>query len=839
MTSESDFSRPDGTSGGGWTLPVLMVLFAGSGCAALIYEIVWFQLLQLVIGSSAVSLGVLLGTYMGGLCLGSLLAPRLVQARHNPVRLYALMEAGIGALGLVVLFALPAVERFYVSRAGLGGGGILLRGLVCGLCLLPPTLLMGATLPVVSRWVRATPRGVAWLGFLYGGNIAGAVVGCLVAGFYLLRVHDMVVATFSAAALNAAVALVALGLSTEPDVIAGRQARDSDLDPAPSAEAVVLLAIGLSGFSALGAEVVWTRLLSLLLGGTVYTFSIILAVFLVGLGAGSALGSFLSGSTRRPRLTLGICQTLLLPALAWTAFMLAKSLPYWPVNPSLSRSPWLNFQLDLVRGFWAVLPPTILWGASFPLALRAAAAPGQDPGRLVGRVYGLNTIGAIVGALGTSLFLIGRIGTQRTQQALIGASALAAIVLFAWLIYEPDPPAPRAQHGDPSLSSRRPLERAAGNVNRRVAGMLLAMAAALGILLIRTVPSIPWQLVAHGRYLPTFPDDRKMLYLGEGLNASVAVTEMSNGVRNFHISGKVEASTDPRDMRMQRMLGHLPALFHPRLRWVLVVGCGAGVTAGCFVDYPEVESIVICELEPLIPRDVTPLFAKQNENVLQDRRVRVVCDDARHYLLTTKERFDVITSDPIHPWVRGAASLYTLEFYELCRRHLNPGGLITQWVPLYESDPAVVKSELATFFDAFPGGTIWANDDNGQGYDTLALGGMAPLQINLDDLQARLMENPAAGRSLGAVGFYSGIALLSTYAGQDADLRPWLARAQINRDVNLRLQYLAGLTANRYDEAGIYEQMLYYRRYPEKLFAGSEEDLRALRLALKMPKPGQ
>src|SRR5271157_5963058 len=194
-------------------LPLLLLLFAGSGCAALIYEIVWFQMLQLVIGSSAVSLAVLLGTFMGGMCAGSLALPRLVSPRRHPLRAYAALEAGIGVCGLVLLVLLPSVSRFYVAITGHGWWSILARGAVCGACLLPPTLLMGATLPAISRWVETTPQGVAWLGFFYGGNITGAVFGCLLAGFYLLRVHDLATATYTAVVLNAAVALLAFGLA--------------------------------------------------------------------------------------------------------------------------------------------------------------------------------------------------------------------------------------------------------------------------------------------------------------------------------------------------------------------------------------------------------------------------------------------------------------------------------------------------------------------------------------------------------------------------------------------------------------------------------------------------
>ena len=195
-------------------LPALLILFIGSGAAALIYEIVWFQMLQLVVGSSAVSVGVLLGTFMGGMCLGSLLLPRIVSVRHHPLRVYAMLELGIGVFGVLLLFVMPVVGRVYITWGGYGFSGFLLRGAIAGVCLLPPTFAMGATLPAVARWVETTPKGVSWLGFFYAGNIAGAVFGSLVAGFYLLRVHDTGTATYVAASVNVAVAALGFAIAS-------------------------------------------------------------------------------------------------------------------------------------------------------------------------------------------------------------------------------------------------------------------------------------------------------------------------------------------------------------------------------------------------------------------------------------------------------------------------------------------------------------------------------------------------------------------------------------------------------------------------------------------------
>jgi spermidine synthase len=835
-----------------WVLPIVLVLFAGSGCAALIYEIVWFQLLQLVIGSSAISLAVLLATFMGGMCLGSLALPRLISAQQNPFRVYALLELGLGLLGIAVLFGMPLVDRLYAALAWHGTAGLLLRGVVCAMCLLPPTLLMGATLPAMARWVETTPRGVSWLGLFYGGNIAGAVLGCLLAGFYLLRLYDMETASYAAAAVNGTVALLAVGLAaltphhppTEspthvppPPRPAGPLNRvpgnftEGPRQPVDGVSAkratAVYLAIGLSGACALGAEVVWTRLLSLLLGATVYTFAIILAVFLVGLGIGSSAGAALARRSARPVLVLGWCQLLAAAALAWTATMLTQSLPYWPIQPALSSSPWFTFQLDLVRCLWAILPATVVWGASFPLALAALAKPGMDPGRLVGGVYAANTVGAIAGALLCSLGLIPWVGTQETQRVLIGLSALAGLLLL-W-------PAPAG-----------PAERT-GTVWLRFAGPgVLAAALGLVALLGWSVAPVPWKLVAFGRLTAVFlpvSEQISPLYVGEGLNASVAVTELKNGELTFHVSGRAEASTTLRDMRMQRMLGHVPALLHSRPRSVLVVGCGAGITAGSFLLYPDVQRIVICDIESLVPKVVAPYFARENFGVVNNPRVEIVHDDARHYLLTTQDQFDIITSDPIHPCIKGSATLYTQEYFELCERHLNPGGVITQWVPLFESNENVVKSELATFFEVFPHGTVWGNPSAGQGYDVILLGQVsaeeaaagdrrsAPLRINLDELQARLegADHALVARSLHEVRFPSALNLLATYAGQASDLRSWLMGTEINRDRNLRLQYLAGLGLNTNESSLIYQHLLSQFRFPEEIFAGSEQRIQSLR----------
>jgi spermidine synthase len=776
----------------------LSVLFFASGCAALIYETVWFHLVQLVVGASSLSVGVLLCSFMGGMALGSALLPRLVPASMHPLRVVAALEAGIAAFGILIPLALPSVQQAYVAMVGYGYAGVLLRATACAVVLTPPTMLMGATLPAISRWFDRRDEAASSIGFLYTANIAGGAVGTVLAGFYLLRVYDTVVAGAVAVTLNLLVALGAWWLAARreersaPPVLESPSRQPTPPDSAPLATIYVVAAI--SGFTALGAEVVWTRQLSLLFGASVYTFSLILAVFLAGLGMGSLAGSSIARRSNDPAGALGRAQLLLAFAIAFGAWMIVHGLPLW--QPTRSFLPWvrssppLTFALDAIRCAIALMPATVLWGASFPLMLAAAGSHAVT--RHVSRITAINTAGALLGTLSLTLIGIPMTGSQRSQQALVLMAAASALAILA--------------------RTSRP----------RFTAKVAAVSAAM-LLAIWAVPPIPGRLIAYGRSVDSWSSIKSFLYLAEGATASVAVTEGIAGAKQFHIAGKVEASDMDVDMRLERMLGHIPALVHPHPRSVLIVGVGAGVTAGALAIHPEVKRIVICEIEPMVPSSARQFFGEENHHVFDDPRVELIFDDARHFLQTTSERFDIITSDPIHPWVRGAATLYSLEYLQLARAHLNPGGVVTQWIPLYETNVASAKSEIATFAQVFPDTTLWNPDLLEEGYDLVALGRVEPAPISEAAIARRLQDSAAVRDSLWEVSLKSAAAVISTYAGRGSDLAPWLADAQINRERHLRLQYLAGLAANTDQRFLIFQQILQYRRYPADLFEASAE----------------
>jgi len=794
------------------TLPLLF-LFAGSGFCALIYEVVWYQLLQLAIGSTSVSLGILLATFMGGLCIGSLWLVNLRALQRAPMLTYAVLEGGIAVCALLVELGLPFLDRAYIAGAQHGLPGMLLRGVLAAACMLLPTILMGASLPTILRCFKHEQDDTYTLAYFYGANTAGAVVGCIFAGFVLLRFYNALTATLFAAAVNVAIAGFSLILwcrMPTVELAAEKPFPATVTGDSAGSRWPVYLVIGLSGATALGAEVVWTRLLSMLLLGTVYVFSLILAVFLLGLAVGSSMATRVLGRLRmEARAGLGWSQVCIACGIAWTAFAIIHILPGWVDDVLTTQDAWRIYWLDLKRCLVAILPATIFWGASFPLACAALQEPNDDPGQVAGKVYAANTLGGIVGALAVSLVLIPWIGSQETQKLLVIVSITGALVLLG-----------------------RALITLKGGAYA-VAGILLAA------VLAGSIDPVPGELIAYGRMMARDAGSSTVLYTAEGRNSSVAITRWSNGTIYVNVNGHVEATTEIYDMKLQRMVGHLPALLHPNPQSILGIGFGAGVSAGTFTLYPSVREITVCEIEPVIPPASTRFFGNEDYHVALDPRTHIVFDDARHYLLTTTKKFDIIASDPLDVFIKGTAALYSKEYFEAVKAHLNTGGLFTLYVPLYETDEPTIRTELATFFAAFPNGTVWANLRDGQGYDMVFMGQDAPLKINLDEVLARVSRPDYANvrESLSEVGINSITDLFSMYIGNATTLAPWLKGAEISTDDDLRLSYLAGWGINSDLEDVLYRKMLVLRKPPVDLFTGSRKQMDPLFEQMEMPPP--
>jgi spermidine synthase len=352
-----------------------------------------------------------------------------------------------------------------------------------------------------------------------------------------------------------------------------------------------------------------------------------------------------------------------------------------------------------------------------------------------------------------------------------------------------------------------------------------------------TIAPLPPALVAYGRVAPEWTAvtetlyGGRVLYVGEGTDAFIAVSRGLHGELNYHAAGKVQASTRAEDMRLQLLLAHLSTLVARGRSDILAIGCGAGITAGALALAPDVSHVTIAEIEALVPPAAETYFGAYNRHVVRDPRVTVQLDDGRHYLRTTDQRFDIITTDMVDPWVKGVAALFTKEFFEAAKAHLRPGGVVAQFVQLYQSNEAAVKSEVATFFTVFPHSVVWGNPVSGQGYDLVLLGQAEPLSIDIDEVERRLDSRPFAGvrASLRSIGFDSAVDLFATYSGSSSDLGPWLQDAAINTDRNLRLQYLAGLGVTADDSAAIFQTMLRHARFPPDLFRGSADSLTTLK----------
>jgi len=405
---------------------------------------------------------------------------------------------------------------------------------------------------------------------------------------------------------------------------------------------------------------------------------------------------------------------------------------------------------------------------------------------------------------------------QHTQQGLIGVSAIAGLLMLAL-----------APAGGDSAKAKISF------------AVMVLFAMALSGALVLTVPELDKNFVAYGRFAPIRAGRSEVVYVGEGRMGLVAVSQLSDGTLNYHNAGKIQASSDPADMRLQRMLGHLTTLVPKTSNNFLVIGFGAGATAGAVSIEPKLVKETIVEIEPLVPKFVGQHFSEHNFKVKDNPKVEVRIDDGRHFLMTTDQKFDGITSDPLDPWVKGAAALYTKEFFEAAKAHLTPGGVVTQFVQLYESTEEAVKSEIATFFEVFPNGSLFVNNVNGGGYDLVMLGQADATVIDVDGLTKKL-ESPEyaqMAQSLREIGFYSAPNLLATFAGRGTDLKGWTSNAIINRDKGLKLQYLAGLGLNLYRANDIYQNMVAYGpRMPQGMFVGSAT---TLDLLARMIESGQ
>ena len=770
------------------SVPLLALCFFLSGFGSLILEVVWTRQLRLIFGSTTLAASTILVAYMLGLGIGGLVGGRIAHRLRRGIAAYGVIEIVIGLIALAVPFllgALPPLARTLTVDAG-PWGLVLGRFFVALLVLLVPTILMGATLPIVVAAVtRDDPAIGARTGLLYGINTLGAVAGVFATAFVLFPRLGLWQSNVFGALLDVAVGVVALAAfgranadaTRAPAASAATGAADATHPVTTSAPAldprdvppvgVLLVAYALVGFTALVYEVSWTRALALVLGSSIYAFSSMLGAFLVGIALGSLAARRFVDRSREPivlliagLIVLGVASlavTLLLPLLP-EAFLGLLRL----TGPIGTKMVLLQVALCVV----VQLPATLVLGALFPLLTRLVAAAGSRPGAAVGRVYFANTIGCAAGAFLAGFVLVPTLGLRDTLALAAAVNLLsAALVLIA--------------------------QRTLGGAARAAAVVPVVAAAAL------LVVPLPFDATAltRGSYrgpelvldfgIRDVPLDGvprgELLYYRDGMNSTVSVHQQ-DGVRELRVNGKADASTGG-DMSTQILLGQLPLLFGPPPERVAVIGYASGVTAGSVAQHP-VERIDVIEIEPAI-LEAERYFRDANGRPLDDPRVHPIVDDGRAHLAASPGAYDVIISEPSNPWMSGVSNLFTREFFAIAREALRPGGRLLQWVQLYAMPPEDLYSILAALRSEFA--YVYAFSYGEEEPDLLLLATDRPLAR--DDLPHWEKLPPAVRHDLRRIGNFSTSDLWSLLRLLPADVDALVAEAPlVNRDDNLHIE---------------------------------------------------
>jgi spermidine synthase len=742
-------------------LAALSLLFLLSGCAALIYQILWLRLLGLVFGVTVYAASTVLAAFMAGLALGSLFAGRLADRVRHPLRWFAAAECGIALTAVASPWMLNALERAYVasfpSLPSVSGVVTGLRLLMAGAALIVPTVLMGTTLPLVLRSSLVTGGKLGLrLGVLYASNTTGAIVGTLLSGLWLIPAYGISRTFLIAAAVNGAVAAGAMmlamraGLKTgpskgtdPPETVSSREAGTArSLDRVRLA---VLVTFAISGFVSIGAEVVWFRVAVLIIRPTVYAFAVMLATILGGIAIGSYfISPYLS--RRAPGLrALAILEFLIAIAivLSVAALQLGPDLAR-RAQPVLSRIMPAYLPYLVVHSMLMLFPSALLMGIAFPIGARLwARAGGEGSGAGdVGRFYAANVCGGIAGSLVAGFVLLPWLGSRGALLVLGALTAVAA----TWLLWLAD------------------------SANRKVlipAGLALFAAACV------YTPD-PFDVFLEQR----FPGQR-VIWREEGVQSTVSVHEVAS-TRSLHLDGNHQASTSGGRVSVHRRIGGLGMAIHGNPRQTLVIGLGGGATAGAVSRFPFAEVDVI-ELSAAVVK-AAPFFSSINYYLLERPNVHVRVDDGRNFLMLGRRKYDLITADIILPIHAGAGNVYSQEYFRLVSDALDDDGIAVQWVAGTEQEYKLIAR---TFLSVFPHTTLWADG-------SLMVGSHRPLQLKATDFDWKLAI-PAAREALRDLGYPSFDALVSQYRGGPDDLRGLIGPGPVLTDDRPLVEYFLSL----------------------------------------------
>jgi spermidine synthase len=767
---------------------LVLLLFLISGAVGLGYQVLWSRYLLEFIGVSAYSYATVLAAFMGGLALGSALLGRLADRVRSPLRLFAVLEAGVGLYALVYPYLSEAASAFYSGlvsftpeRAG-AGHALWAKVLIAGLLLLVPTTLMGGTYPALVRHATDRLRHVGRTASqLYAVNALGAVAGALVMAFALMPALGMRLSLVVLALANGLVAAGALLLARwDHPPAEERPASDGidALEPAPPLARrqvrIALLLILVEGFLAFTLEIAWTRYFGVVLGSSTYSFALVLAAFLSGIALGSAWLSRSEAALRRPLRFFGWTQVLAgLSVLAPLALY-----PYLPwlilnIGTLFSDQPAAFFLYEgcqLLVCYLVMLPPTVLIGMALPLLVKGLARDLARLGGDTGRVYAWNTWGNVAGALLAGLVLLPALGMEHLLRGAAlgsGALGLVAIGLFsprgraAWLRI--GVAAAVLVAGQLTVGGWR-TEGFALQTTRRLVRPLSRQEVEARVATYRT---------------RLFEDDPAVL-----LMVYATAAPSSEETLTLSVNGKPDASSHE-DLPTQILCGHVPLLLAPQPRDVLVIGLASGVTAGSALTHP-VRRLDVVDIVAAMPR-ATRLFDSWNRDPLSDPRFRLIVDDARSYLSHTRQRYDVIISEPSNPWTAGTGALFSREFYARAAAALEPDGVYLQWLQAYELGDETFAAVVRTFRRTFS--HVYAFQGNAT--DLFLIGTARPLEPDWPELERRLAV-PAVREDLERVQIDSLASLLAFQVLSPVSV-DWVASQTLleNTDDNLLLEYRA------------------------------------------------
>ena len=765
---------------------IVGILFVVSGALGLVYQVVWFKYLSLLLGNTTYAQSIVVATFMAGLAIGSALWGRGADRTRHPLRFYASLEFGIGLYGLIY----PAILHFLKSAFL----GLILRSndppdapvipviklVVCFITLLPPTILMGGTLPILVRFltrrIEEAGRDIATLYYL---NSFGGVVGSLLCGIFLIRFLGLKTTLLSAALLNLVVAATAFALARIP-VAAIRPAASSrrrGSDFSPKERSFALTVAGLSGLAAMVYEISWTRLLIPVLGSSTYSFTLMLASFITGITLGSMIASTVANRLKNPVGLLSICQIAIAASMVGILPLYAR-IPYWFWNLAsiLNRSDatYLIFLgLELLLVFGLMIVPTIFLGITLPVATSIASRDVRSLGSSVGSTFAVNTAGTVVGSLAAGLLLVPWIGIRHTMEFGVLVNGLLGT---AGMILDT-----RWQKHSRALW-------VAGAVAVAALYILFSPQWSEGTLLtgvFRRINSNGAPPSSYANFVrTTFP--RSVLYYKEGAGATVGVIEAATPEgkeRVLIINGKPDASSIG-DFPTEVLLGQVPATLLPDARRALVVGLGSGVTAGTLLRHP-LSRLDCVEILPEVV-EASSCFEAVNHQPLKDNRFHLFVEDALTYLNLTRESYDIIVSEPSNPWIAGIGNLYSTDFFEQCRLRLSHSGLMVQWFHLYEMDDEAFRLVLRTFQSIFPYVTLWQP----LSADVIMVGSQEPIHPSFEAMEAS-MHLPGVKDELDRIQIPDDATLLSLQAISERTVLRMEGFGETNSEDKPLLEYLA------------------------------------------------